>query len=191
MIYGNGSPNSPGGRSNPANVRIMVQTPFNELIREINANKLPAINGLESRVYDLTVEQDYPPGNIKAGDVLRVVPSDLQMHPVVEGKIICCNFVRYHHERVLKIPLRYTNLELSIAMKRGAFVVAANRFVNVKVDDGAKIPEFVAVDLTDANLKEKIRRSRLVLPEGCSWGENVTEDFLVGSVFGRAKLMAD
>jgi hypothetical protein len=39
-------------------------------------------------------------------------------------------------------------------------------------------------------LKDKVRLDRLALPEGCEWGKDVDDEFLVGSVFGRAKTMA-
>ena len=110
----------------------------------------------------------------------------MQTHPV-RNEVLCLNYLRYWPGRVLKVPLKYSMIDESPALKRGAFILAQNRFVDVTVDDGSDIPDFVEVDCTDLKLKDKVRRDRLILPEGCNWGRKVGGDFLVGSVFGRAR----
>ena len=92
---------------------------------------------------------------------------------------------------MLQIPLVPVNTELSNALKRGAFILKQNRFVSLTVAEGAKVPDSVEVDCEGLVLKQKIRLDRLILPEGCEWGTKVTKDFLVGSVYGRAKAMKD
>lgn len=108
------------------------------------------------------------------------------MHPVA-NQVISCNFLRYWPGRVLSVPISPINEELSVALKRGAFILKQNRFAKITVEEGAPIPEKIELECEGLLLKDKIRRSRLILPDGCSWAKDVTESFLVGSVYGRAK----
>jgi len=174
------------GRDAPENYRILVLTSHQAIQRELVVNKVPGGTALESRVYKLTISEDFEPAGVKEGDVLDVVPRHVQFHPL-RNDVLNLNYLRYFPGRVLKVPLRYGMVDESPALKRGAFVLAQNRFVDVTVEEGGTIPEFVEVNCAGLRLKDKVRRDRLVLPEGCEWGREVGEDFLVGSVFGRAK----
>jgi large subunit ribosomal protein L25 len=191
VIYGNAKDGTGLGRAHPSNKRVMVTTPHKDIQRELRKNKNDwGVNAFESRVYELTVADDFPEADLKAGDVIPVVPRHLQMHPV-DNQVMSVNFLRYWPGRVLSLPLVPVNTELSTALKRGAFILKQNRFVEVTVAEGYDIPEHIELDCTDARLKDTLRRNRLILPEGCEWGKKVKEDFLVGSVYGRAKLVAD
>ena len=110
------------------------------------------------------------------------------MHPI-HNEVVCLNFLRYWPGRVLKVPLLYQNQEESSALKRGAFILAQNRFVDVTVSPDADVPRHVEVDCTGLKLKDVVRRDRMKLPEGCEWGNKAGEEYLVGTVFGRAKNM--
>jgi len=195
VIFGNGPPGEESGtnmgKHHPTNKRVMVTSSHKDLQREIRVNKNPwGGNSVESRVYDLTIESDYELANYKAGDIIKVVPRHMQMHPV-KNQIMSVNYLRYWPGRTLSIPLSPVNEELSNALKRGAFILKQNRHVEVNVEDGADIPDFIEVDCEGLVLKQTIRKDRLILPEGVSFAKDVREDFLVGSVFGRAKLMGD
>ncbi|GMI11354.1 hypothetical protein TrVE_jg4941 [Triparma verrucosa] len=181
IIYGAPSPTSP----EPS--RILTLTSHQKIQRELVINKLPGYSAFSSRVYDLTLLDSTPSTN--AGDVIQVIPRDLQMHPV-RNEVLCLNYLRYYPGRPLEIPLRYSMVDDSPALKRGAFILAQNRFVTLTVLPGFKIPNFVEVDCSGLKLKDKVRLDRLALPEGCEWGKDVDDEFLVGSVFGRAKTMA-
>lgn len=174
IIYGQTSPSSPEPD------RILCLTSHQKIQRELVINKLPGYSAMESRVYDLTVEE--------TNETIQVIPRDLQMHPV-RNEVLCLNYLRYYPGRILKVPLRYTMVDDSPALKRGAFILSQNRFVSLTVKSGSPIPRFVEVDCEGLNLKDKVRRGRLNLPEGCEWGVEVGEEWLVGSVFGRAKTM--
>mmetsp|Transcript_23721 Transcript_23721/g.47186 ORF Transcript_23721/g.47186 Transcript_23721/m.47186 type:complete len:295 (-) Transcript_23721:48-932(-) len=190
VVFGNGRPKDPAvpwaGRDAPENYRILVLTSHQAIQRELVVNKVPGGTALESRVYKLTISEDFEPAGVKEGDVLDVVPRHVQFHPL-RNDVLNLNYLRYFPGRVLKVPLRYGMVDESPALKRGAFVLAQNRFVDVTVEEGGTIPEFVEVNCAGLRLKDKVRRDRLVLPKGCEWGREVGEDFLVGSVFGRAK----
>lgn len=191
MIFGNNAIDSSGGKLAPHNNRILITTSHESLIRELMVNKVPGGTAMESRVYDMTMMDDHSPPEgpqVKAGDVVKVIPRHLEMHPVY-NEVVCLNFLRYWPGRVLKVPLRYQNTEESAALKRGAFILAQNRFVEVTVEEGGDIPEYVEVNCKDLGLKDVVRRDRLVLPRGCEWGRKVGVEWLVGTVFGRAKSM--
>jgi len=195
VIFGNNASDSPGGRLAPHNNRILITTDAQKVERELKVNWVPGGNAIESRVYTMKFLDSYTPPpsigpSIPAGSTISVIPRHLTMHPVM-NQVTCLNFLRYWPGRVLKVPLKYSNEEESKALKRGAFIVAQNRFVDITVGAGKPIPPFVEVDCTGLRLKDAVRRDRLILPDGCEWGDKVQPDFLVGSVFGRAKSVAD
>ena len=164
--------------------KLLVKTPMRFIQRELDL-----FSGwkFESRVYDLTIlEND---GDTE-GEVIRVMPRDVNFHPIYNS-IYCCNYLRYHPGRLVKIPIVYINEEESPAMKRGGFIVPFNRYVPCLIEDGVKIPERIELDCTGAMLKEVIRRDRLIFPDGVSAGKKVKEDFLVGTLFGRKADVGD
>lgn len=158
--------------------RVWVKTPLSEIQRERDRYH----HHFESRVYELTMEDP------DSGDVIstqRVVPSDVNMHPVL-NKAYCVNYLRYHPGRVLSIPIQYINEEESPALKRGGFIVPINRYLKCIVDEGVPIPESIELDCTGIRLKEKVRMDRLIIPDGVRVSKSVNQkDFLVGPVMGR------
>ena len=88
VIFGNCANGAGLGRDYVGNARVMVTTLHKDIQREVRANKSEngknywAVNGLESRVYNLTIEDDHEPAGLKAGDTIKVVPRHLQMHPI-------------------------------------------------------------------------------------------------------------
>lgn len=161
-----------------ASSKILVKTPWKYIQRELDKF---TYHNFESRVYDLTLFEDEED---EEGTVHRVMPRDVQFHPV-QNKIYCCNYLRYFPGKPINIPIVYINEEESPAMKRGGFIAPFNRHVSCIVEDGVKIPESIEMDCTDARLKTVMRRERLIFPDGVSPSRKVKEDFLIGTVFGR------
>eukprot|EP00587_Corethron_hystrix_P013808 CAMPEP_0113304114 /NCGR_PEP_ID=MMETSP0010_2-20120614/4246_1 /TAXON_ID=216773 ORGANISM="Corethron hystrix, Strain 308" /NCGR_SAMPLE_ID=MMETSP0010_2 /ASSEMBLY_ACC=CAM_ASM_000155 /LENGTH=155 /DNA_ID=CAMNT_0000158219 /DNA_START=425 /DNA_END=892 /DNA_ORIENTATION=+ /assembly_acc=CAM_ASM_000155 len=133
----------------------------------------------ESCVYDLTIEDD--------GSVHRVMPRHVKTDPIRDDEIWCCNFLRYYPGREIEIRLKYVNEDASPVMKRGAFIIKQNRYVPVTVEDGVPVPEFIEVDCSGLQLKDTVRLDRLIIPDGVKTCKKVKSDFLVGSVYGRAR----
>mmetsp|Transcript_22083 Transcript_22083/g.33370 ORF Transcript_22083/g.33370 Transcript_22083/m.33370 type:complete len:316 (+) Transcript_22083:156-1103(+) len=157
--------------------RIFVKTPWSVLQRETDLYR----RSFESRVYDLTVYEDETE---QACTVHRVIPSDMQWHPI-KNKLYCANYLRYHAGRPIKIPIKYVNEEDSPVMKRGAFIAPINRYVSCLVEDGVPIPDFIEVDCTGLDLKNVVRMDRVIIPEGVRVSKYVKQDrFIVGTVFG-------
>eukprot|EP00581_Thalassiosira_minuscula_P001141 CAMPEP_0183738034 /NCGR_PEP_ID=MMETSP0737-20130205/53674_1 /TAXON_ID=385413 /ORGANISM="Thalassiosira miniscula, Strain CCMP1093" /LENGTH=414 /DNA_ID=CAMNT_0025972481 /DNA_START=92 /DNA_END=1336 /DNA_ORIENTATION=+ len=114
---------------------------------------------------------------------ILVLPADLQMHPVANAPF-CLNFLRYHANKPIKIPIRTINEEESNTLKRGGFLAPVNRFIECLVEDGAPIPEYIALECTGLRQKDVVRRDRLIIPEGVKVHPRVPEDYLMGTVFG-------
>lgn len=180
LVYG--SDPSQNIYSHDASSQIFVKTPWTLLQRELDLYH----RNFESRVYDLTIYQDEED---TVGTVHRVLPRDVQRHPV-QSTIYCANFLRYFPGRPIKIPIVYVNQEESPAMKRGGFIAPISRHVECVVEDGVAIPERLELECTGLRVKEVVRMERILFPDGVKPSHRVNLDtFLVGTVFGRR--MAD
>jgi hypothetical protein len=132
VIYGGDPTKGISGRDDSQ--RIFVKTPRPTLQSEIDRYHYLTFQG---RVYDLTVYETLE--QMEAGQddgfTHRVVPRDVQLHPV-NDMVYCCNFVRYYPGRPIKIPVTLINEEESPALKRDGFLIPINKFVECVVDDG-------------------------------------------------------
>lgn len=114
---------------------------------------------------------------------LLVIPSDLQLHPI-QHTTYCLNFIRYHPNKPIKIPIRRINEEESPAIKRGGFLLMTNRFIECLVDAEAPIPECIDLECTGLRQKDVVRRERLIIPEGVTVHPRVADNYLIGTVYG-------
>lgn len=175
MLHG-GDPNK-GINSRNADSKLMLKTPWPELQREMDRFH----RQFESRVYDLTVYQDE---SDTEGTAHRVVPTDIQRHPI-QGTIYCANFVRYHAGRPVKLPIVYINQEESPALKRDGFIVPVNKYVECFVEEGAPIPEKLELECTGVQLKDVLRMDRLIFPAGVRPTDRIDpKKFVIGPVLG-------
>lgn len=176
LIYG--SDPMKGISSNDPSSKIFIKTPWNLLQRELDLYH----RNFESHVYDLTLYED--PEDM-VGTVHRVMPRDVQRHPV-QQTIYCSNFLRYFPGRPIKIPIVYVNVEESPVMKRGGFIAPVSRHLEVVIEDGVPIPERLELDCTGFKVKQVIRSERIIFPDGVKPSRLVKLDrFLVGTVFGK------
>jgi len=183
IIYG--SDPTKGILSIDASSKILVKTPSNFLQREMDRF---TYHNFESRVYDLTLFENE---DDTEGTVHRVMPRDVQSHPIYHNKFYCCNYLRYFPGKPINIPIVYINEEESPAMKRSGFIAPFNRYVQCVVEDGVKIPEAIELDCTGAKLKEVIRKNRLIFPDGVKSSHRVKENYLIGTLFGRKSDIGD
>lgn len=153
---------------------IYVKTPDRYIYSGINRH---GWRDFESRVYDLTVEE--------TGEVHRVVPTGLQVHPI-KDKFTCLNFIRYFPGKPINIPIRPINVEESPAMKRGGFIVWQNRHLECVIEDGVPIPEYLELECSGLERKQVLRQERLAFPDGVKVSQRVKDSWLLGSIFGRA-----
>lgn len=175
IIYGSDAKN--GVLSINKDTRIMVKTPWSVLQRELDRFH----RTFESRVYDLTLYED---PNDTEGTLHRVIPRDVQRHPV-KGTIYCANFLRYHPGRPLKLPIVYINQEESPALKRDGFIIPVNKYIECLIEDGAPIPDALELECTGLKLKDVVRIDRINFPDGVRPSKRVNLDtFIVGPVAG-------
>eukprot|EP00934_Nitzschia_sp_Nitz4_P002971 Nitzschia sp. Nitz4//scaffold289_size23394//16458//17423//NITZ4_008480-RA/size23394-processed-gene-0.13-mRNA-1//-1//CDS//3329545831//2961//frame0 len=175
MLYG--SDPTKGVLSMDKSTRVMIQTPWSELQRELDRFH----RRFESRVYDLTIYEDE---SDQEGTVHRVIPRDVQRHPV-QGKVYCVNYLRYHPGRPIKIPIVYINQEESPALKRDGYIIPVNKYIECLVEDGAPIPEALELECTGLVLKDVIRMDRLIFPDGVRPSKRVHPvKFVIGPVAG-------
>lgn len=179
LLYG-GDP-SLGIRSDQPDSKVFIKTPWRLLQAELDRYH----RSFESRVYDLTVLEH--PEDDSGGTVHRVIPQNVQRHPVKET-IYCANFCRYHAGRPIRLPLVYVNEEESPALKRDGFIIPIQRYVECFVGEGTPIPERLELECTNLQFKEVIRVDRLILPENVRLSDRVLkrgDDYILGVVHGK------
>jgi large subunit ribosomal protein L25 len=163
--------------------KIFVKTPWNFLQSELDRYH----RSFESRVYDLTLLSG--PDDDTGGVVHRVTPQNVQRHPVM-STIYCVNFLRYHPNRPLKIPIRFINQEESVALKRDGYIVPMRRYAECLIEDGVDIPESIDVECTGLRVRQVIRLKDLIIPDGVRISKRVlkrADDFVVGIVYGKGQ----
>ena len=166
-----------------ASSKMLLMTPHNEIHRERDRFS----HSFTSRVYDLTIFNSPEEAQAGAeGEVVQVIPSDLQLHPI-KNKVFCLNYLRYYPGRPIDIPIKYVNEEESPALKRGGFIVPIKRHVTCIIDEGAPIPEALALECTGVKYKEKLCLDRIIFPEGVRYSKfHINPDtWFHGSVFGK------
>lgn len=179
LLYGGDA--SLGIRSDQPDSKTFIKTPWRLLQAELDRYH----RSFESRVYDLTVLEH--PDDTSGGTVHRVIPQNVQRHPVKET-IYCANFCRYHAGRPIRLPLVYVNEEESPALKRDGFILPIQRFVECFVAEGTPIPECIELECTNLQFKEVIRVDRLLLPDNVQLSRRVLkrgDDFILGVVHGK------
>lgn len=163
--------------------KLLVQTEARVLQRELDRYH----HHFQSRVYDLTIYED---PEASEGTLHRVIPKNLQRHPVQDSQIYCVNFLRYHAGRPIKLPITYVNEEESPALKRDGFIIPIQRYIECFVEDGVDIPEKLELECTGLHLKDVIRTDRVNLPDGVRFSDRIVKrgsDFIIGVVFGRRR----
>ena len=172
---------SKGIQSSDPSSRILIKTPENILQRELVRFHH---NFEDSRVYNLTVFRD---DDDEEGTKHLVVPKNVNWHAFKEF-LYCVNFCRYYPGRPLKLPVKYANQELSPGLKSQCFIIPIQRKIEVVVDEGVAIPDFLELDCTGLIAQDIMRRDRLILPEGVHLTKRLLKrpfiDFVIGKVIG-------
>ncbi|KAL7566182.1 hypothetical protein ACA910_011257 [Epithemia clementina (nom. ined.)] len=159
---------------------IRIKTPQKPLYKELNRYE----NWFShSRVYNLTVYQDEED---KEGTKHVVMPTSVQWHPV-GNKVYCVNFLRYHPGRPVRLPIKHVNEDLSPGLKT-SFIIPIQRKIEVLIDEGVSIPDFIELDCTGLRAQDVVRRDRVILPEGIQFSKKVMDrgfiHYVIGKVYG-------
>jgi len=135
-----------GGSEDPQNVDIDIQV----LVREVDKG------GFENRLVDLDV----------GGKKVRVLPRDVQIHPVTDVPIHV-DFMRLGAVAEVRVNVRavFINEEDCPGIKRGGLVNVVRHTIEMVCRVEA-IPESVECDLTDLEIGDSVHISAVKLPEG-------------------------
>mmetsp|Transcript_2800 Transcript_2800/g.7847 ORF Transcript_2800/g.7847 Transcript_2800/m.7847 type:complete len:395 (-) Transcript_2800:129-1313(-) len=126
-----------------------------------------------------------------------VVPKNINWHPVKSIDCFCINYTPYHPGRtMLQLGVEYINQEDSPALRSDScFPITVQRKINVVVEEGVSIPNAIEVDCTGLNVKDVIRRDRLVLPDGVRLDKSVlkreSKNYVVGVVVGSRRYLLE
>ena len=98
------------------------------------------------------------------GARLRVLPKNVQMHPVRDD-LLHVDFLRLDKGAVIavEVPVRFLNEELSPGLKRGGVLNVVRHTVELNCPSDA-IPEFIEVDLVGRDIGDSIHISAVQLP---------------------------
>jgi large subunit ribosomal protein L25 len=100
------------------------------------------------------------------GQAVRVLPREVQLHPVSEEPLHI-DFVRVgRHATVhVTVPVVFANEDISRGLKRGGVLNIVRREVELVCPVDA-IPGEITVDLKDADIHDSLHISQVTLPQG-------------------------
>jgi large subunit ribosomal protein L25 len=100
------------------------------------------------------------------GEAVRVLPREVQLHPVSEEPLHI-DFVRVgrHATVTVTVPVVFANEDISRGLKRGGVLNIVRREVELLCPVDA-IPQEIMVDLKDADIHDSLHISQVSLPEG-------------------------
>ena len=100
------------------------------------------------------------------GAAERVIPRDFQLDPVSDT-LMHIDFLRIGKDSVVavEVPVHFLNEERSPGIKRGGVLNVVRHTVELYVP-ADRIPDFLEVDLSGANINDSIHISSIKLPEG-------------------------
>jgi large subunit ribosomal protein L25 len=100
------------------------------------------------------------------GQAVRVLPREVQLHPVSEEPLHI-DFVRVgrHATVTVTVPVVFLNEDISRGLKRGGVLNIVRREVELLCPVDA-IPGEIALDLKDADIHDSLHISQVSLPEG-------------------------
>ena len=115
------------------------------------------------------------------GGAVRVLPRDVQLHPVTD-KPEHVDFMRVgEHTRIrVSIPVEFVNKDRSPGLKRGGVLNVVRHAIEVycTVDN---IPQVITVDLDGLDIGDSVHISKVKLPQGVK-PTITTRDFTVAAV---------
>jgi large subunit ribosomal protein L25 len=124
------------------------------------------------------------------GEKIRVLPRDYQLDPVKDF-LIHVDFLRVSADTrvTVDVPVHFLNQETCPGLKRGGVLNIVRHEVELAVLPDA-IPEFIEVDLKDADIGDSIHISAIKLPEGAV--PTIRDrDFTIATIAGSAAAQSE
>ena len=125
-----------------------------------------------------------------AGEKHRVLPKDVQFHPVSDDPLHV-DFLRVtDRTRVtVEIPVRFQNEEAAPGLEVGGVLSVVRHTVEV-ITAAGNIPEEIAVDLTGMEIGDSVRIGNISLPEGVR-PSIADRDFMIASIGAPTQIVED
>ena len=125
-----------------------------------------------------------------AGEKHRVLPKEVQFHPVTDDPIHV-DFLRVtDRTRVtVEIPVRFVNEEAAPGLDVGGVLSVVRHTVEVATAAG-NIPEEIVVDLTGMEIGDSVRIGSISLPEGVR-PTIADRDFMIASIAAPMQIVED
>ncbi len=125
-----------------------------------------------------------------AGKKHRVLPKEVQFHPVTDDPIHV-DFLRVtDRTRVtVEIPVRFVNEEAAPGLEEGGVLSVVRHTVEVATAAG-NIPEEIVVDLTGMVIGDSVRIGNITLPEGVR-PTIADRDFMIASIAVPMQIVED
>lgn len=125
-----------------------------------------------------------------AGEKHRVLPKEVQFHPVTDDPIHV-DFLRVtDRTRVtVEIPVRFINEEAAPGLEVGGVLSVVRHTVEVATAAG-NIPEEIVVDLSGMEIGDSVRIGSITLPEGVR-PTIADRDFVIASIGAPTQIVED
>ena len=117
--------------------------------------KLMDRGGFYTKILDLDID----------GKAEKVLPKELQYHPVSD-KLIHCDFLRVQENTkvTVEVPIEFLNQETCPGLKKGGVLNTVRRLVELSCLAN-NIPEKLEFDLINSEIGDSIKISNIILPE--------------------------
>jgi len=153
---------------------VMVTIRRNELVAIYNKG------GFLSHQFELDVD----------GKTERVLPRDLQLHPVTEEPLHV-DFLRLSKGQkvTVNVPVSFINEEECEGIRKGGVLNVVRYDVELSVP-ATDIPEELVADLTGLDTGDSVKISDIAMPEGCE--PTITDrDFTIATIAAPSALKAE
>ncbi|WP_181706734.1 50S ribosomal protein L25/general stress protein Ctc [Chthonobacter rhizosphaerae] len=124
------------------------------------------------------------------GEAIRVLPRDYQLDPVKDF-LLHVDFLRVtaSSKVSVEVPVHFINQDTSVGLKRGGVLNIVRHEVELEVSPDA-IPEFIEVDLANADIGDSIHISAVTLPAGAV-PVIKDRDFTIATIAGSAAAQSE
>jgi large subunit ribosomal protein L25 len=118
------------------------------------------------------------------GDKIQVLPRDYQLDPVKDF-LVHVDFLRVSASSkiTVEVPVHFLNQDVCPGLKRGGVLNVVRHEVELEVSV-TDIPEYIEVDLKNANIGDSIHISAVSLPAGAV--PTINRDFTIATIAGSA-----
>ena len=124
------------------------------------------------------------------GQKIQVIPRDYQLDPVKDF-LVHVDFLRVsaNTRLTVEVPVHFLNQDVSPGLKRGGVLNIVRHEIELEVSADA-IPEFLEVDLKNADIGDSIHISAVALPAGAQ--PTIRDrDFTIATIAGSAAAVSE